>query len=87
MIPNYGHDYRSGRVISTAFIESMVNSLLAKRFVKKQQMQWTQRGAHLLLQLRVQVANGELRDTFARWYPDFSPSFEAVPVEEMAAAA
>jgi hypothetical protein len=35
---------------------------------KLQQMRWTQRGAHLLLQVRTQVLNGELRGTFRRWY-------------------
>jgi hypothetical protein len=49
-IPNYGQLWREGKVISTAFIESLVNSLLGKRFTKKQQMQWTHAGAHLLLQ-------------------------------------
>ena len=38
-------------------------------FVKKQQMRWTQRGAHLLLQTRVQVLNEDLRNTFCRWFP------------------
>ncbi|UUM22413.1 hypothetical protein [Mycoavidus sp. SF9855] len=33
---------------------------------KKQQMRWTRRGAHLLLQTRVQVLNGDLRKTFCR---------------------
>jgi hypothetical protein len=28
--------------------------------VKKQAMQWTERGAHLLLQTRTRVLNGEL---------------------------
>ena len=41
----------------------------SKRFVKKQQMRWTQRGAHLLLQIRVQVLNDNLRKTFGRWFP------------------
>jgi len=34
-----------------------------------QQMRWTQRGAHLLLQTRVQVLNDDLRKTFGRWFP------------------
>jgi transcriptional regulator with XRE-family HTH domain len=74
MIGNYGEDHRSGRLISTAFIESMVNSVLAKRFVKKQQMQWTPRGAHLLLQVRTALANQDLHKAFKRWYPDFPPT-------------
>jgi hypothetical protein len=44
-------------------------SLIAKRFVKKQQMRWTPRGAHLLLQVRVHVLNDELGTAFQRWYP------------------
>ena len=37
--------YRSGRRIATALAESAVNSLVARRMVKKQQMQWSKRGA------------------------------------------
>jgi hypothetical protein len=51
-IPNYDDRYRHEEVISTAFVESTVNYVVSKRFVKKQQMRWTQRGAHLLLQTR-----------------------------------
>ncbi len=68
-IPNYGQRYRSGETISTAFVESTVNYVLSKRFVKKQSMQWTKRGAHLLLQTRVKTLNNELASTFRRWYP------------------
>ena len=42
-----------------------------KRFVKKQQMQWTPRGGHLLLQTRTKVLNDDREDTFRRWYPRF----------------
>jgi hypothetical protein len=68
-IPNYGDRYRHDETISTAFVESTVNYVVSKRFVKKQQMRWTQRGAHLLLQTRVQVLNDDLRKTFVRWFP------------------
>src|SRR3546814_8880155 len=53
MIPNYGERRRYGEAVSTAFVESTVNQVVAKRFAKKQQMQWTPRGVHLLVQLRV----------------------------------
>jgi hypothetical protein len=33
-------------------------------------MQWTKRGAHLLLQTRVKTLNRELGAVFRRWYPD-----------------
>jgi hypothetical protein len=61
-IINYGARYRSGRRIATALAESGVNSLVARRMVKKQQMQWSKRGAHLLLQVRAAVLNGDLRE-------------------------
>jgi hypothetical protein len=70
-IVNYGERYRCGERISTGFVESTINQLVAKRFVKKQQMRWTPRGAHLLLQVRVQVLNNELGAAFQRWYPKF----------------
>jgi hypothetical protein len=44
-IVNYGDRYRNGETISTAFVESTVNEVISKRFVKKQQMRWTKEGA------------------------------------------
>ena len=70
LIPNYGERYRYGERISTGFVESTVNQVISKRFCKKQQMQWTKRGAHLLLQMRVKTLNQELGAVFQRWYPD-----------------
>jgi hypothetical protein len=32
-------------------------------------MQWTRRGAHLLLQTRTRALDGTLRPVFERWYP------------------
>ena len=75
-IPNYGDRYRHEETISTAFMESTVNYVVSKRFVK-QQMRWTQRGAHLLLQTRVQVLNDDLRNTFCRWFPGMMPDAQA----------
>lgn len=72
-IPNYGDRHRHDETISTAFVESTVNYVVSKRFVKKQQMRWTQRGAYLLLQTRVQVLNDDLRKTFVRWFPAMRP--------------
>lgn len=59
-IPNYGERYRCGKAIATGFVESTVNQVVSKRFCKQQQMQWSKRGAHLLLQTRVKTLNGEL---------------------------
>jgi hypothetical protein len=51
--------------------------------VKKQQMRWTESGAHRLLQVRTQVLNDDLRATFHRWYPGLKAAPE--PAEEEAA--
>ena len=68
-IPNYGDRYHYGEAITTAFVESTVNEVVSKRMVKKQQMRWTKQGAHLLLQVRIQTLNDDLKDTFRRLYP------------------
>jgi hypothetical protein len=76
-IPNYGERRRAGEPISTAFTESTVNQVISKRMVKKQQMRWTPRGAHLLVQVRTRVLNDQLADDFHRWYPGFSRAPDA----------
>jgi len=70
-ITNYGERYRQGDRISSGFVESAVNYVVAKRFTKRQQMQWSPKGAHLLLQMRTRVLNGELEQTFRNWHPNF----------------
>jgi hypothetical protein len=79
-IPNYGDRYRYGEKIATGFVESAVNQVISKRFVKKQQMRWTKKGAHLLLQIRTKVLNKELHSTFERWYTRMSPTQEELPL-------
>ena len=68
-LANYAAAYRKGKRISSQLAESAVNRLVAKRFVKKQQMRWSREGAHLLLQVRAAVLNGDLEGAFKRWYP------------------
>lgn len=70
-IVDYGERYRAGERISTGFVESTVNQVVAKRFGKRQSMRWTQAGAHLTLQARTQVLNGELENSFRRQWPGF----------------
>src|SRR6266571_9526755 len=82
VIPNDGERYRKGEAIATGFVESTVHEVVSKRFCKKQQMQWSKPGAHVLLQTRVKTLNGELGAIFKRWYPDMD-----IEVEEMPAAA
>ena len=81
-IPNYGERYRNHERIATSFVESAVNVVIAKRFNKKQQMQWSRQGAHMLLQIRTRTLDGTLRDLFDEWYPgcaanDDNPSVHA----------
>jgi hypothetical protein len=63
-------------------VESAVNQVISKRFVKKQQMRWAEAGAHLLLQIRIQVLNEDWRGTLSRWYP----GLQATPQAELKAA-
>ena len=74
--------YRHGETITTSFAESTVNQVISKRMVKKQQMRWTRRGAHLLLQVRTRVLNDDLRADFERWYPGLKAGKE--PTHEAA---
>ena len=62
----------AGEIISTSFVESAVNQVISKRMVKKQQMRWSPRGAHLLLQIRTRVLNDTLAEDYRRWYPHFT---------------
>ena len=80
LIPNYGERYRNGEPIATGFVESTVNEVVSKRFCKKQQMQWSKEGAHLLLQTRVRTLKGELSVIFKRWYPDMALEVDEMPV-------
>jgi hypothetical protein len=68
-IPDYSRRYRVGERIATSFVESAVNQIIDKRMCKSQQMGWSSESAHLLLQVRINVLDGCLREDFARWYP------------------
>ena len=69
-IPNYAERHRYGERVATAFAESTVNAVVGKRFTKRQQMRWSRRGAHLMLQTRTRVLDDTLRAKFQSWYPD-----------------
>jgi hypothetical protein len=84
-IPNYGERYRSGEAISSAFVESTANQVVSKRMVKKQQMRWVPKSAHLLLQVRTRVLNDDLAEVFKRWYPAFDGPAESTVAEDLAA--
>src|SRR5215472_7438033 len=63
-VPNYGERYRNGERIASGFVESAVNQVVSKRMVKHQQMQWSQRGARLLLQIRTRCSMKSRRRRF-----------------------
>ena len=46
---------RAYKIIPTIFVESPINTVVGKRFGKRQQMQWSKPGAHLLLGERQKV--------------------------------
>lgn len=86
-IPNYAERYRYGERVSTAFVESTVNTVIGKRFAKRQQMRWSKRGAHLLLQTRTRVLDGTLRIKFEEWYPGLAVNAHNQQPEPMQMAA
>ena len=69
MIPNYAERQRYGERVSTGFVESTVNTVVGKRFGKRQQMRWSKQGAHLMIQTRARTLDGTLRSKFEQWYP------------------
>jgi uncharacterized C2H2 Zn-finger protein len=83
-MPNYGERYRAGQRISTGFVESAVNEIVAKRMVKKQQMRWNRHTVQSFLDVRIHVLNGSLENAFRQWHQGFRPI--AVPHQVAVAA-
>ena len=79
-MPNYGKRYRAGRRISTGFVESAVNEIVAKRMVKKQQMRWNRHTVQGFLDVRIHVLNGTLENAFRHWHKGFRPIAEPLQV-------
>jgi hypothetical protein len=65
---------RNGEPISTAFVESAVNEIIAKRMNKKQQMRSNRATVQPFLDVRTTVLNGTLEDAFRCRYPGFRPA-------------
>jgi hypothetical protein len=84
-IGDYSERWDHGEIISTAFAESTVDLVVSRRFAKKQQMQWSKQGAHLLLQTRTHTLDGTLHDLFTSWYPAM-PANNGQPLPLAAAA-
>ncbi|CAG2158867.1 ISKra4 family transposase ISBte1 [Cupriavidus numazuensis] len=71
-IVNYGDRYRHGEPIASGFVESAVNQVVSKRFVKRQQMAWRPGHAHNFLQIRTAVLNNQFWSYVERWYPSIA---------------
>jgi hypothetical protein len=71
MLVHYAARRRRGEPISTAFVESAVNEIVAKRMNKKQQMRWNRTTVQPFLDVRTAVLNETLEDAFRRRYPGF----------------
>jgi hypothetical protein len=71
-VADYSERWDHGEIISTAFAESTVDLVISRRFAKKQQMQWSKKGAHRLVQTRTCTLDGTLHDLFTTWYPVMS---------------
>jgi hypothetical protein len=84
-IADYAERWNHGEIISTAFAESTVDLVVSRRFAKKQQMQWSKKGAHRLLQTRTCTLDGTLCDLFTTWYPAMAAN-DAQPTSLAAAA-
>jgi hypothetical protein len=71
MLVHYAARRRRGEPISTAFVESAVNEIVAKRMNKKQQMRWNRTTVQPFLDVRTAVLNDALEDAFRHRYPGF----------------
>src|SRR3954454_22276878 len=74
MLVHYAARRRRGEPISTAFVESAVNEIVAKRMNKRQQMRWNRTTLQPFLDVRTAVLNDTLAAAFRRRHPGFRPS-------------
>jgi hypothetical protein len=80
-IVNYQSWKRRGWRISTSGVEATVNRLIGRRLGKAQQMCWSKRGAHLLLQVRCALLNEQLLPVFQRWHWEVGEHRTKLPYE------
>jgi hypothetical protein len=81
---HYAARRRHGAPISTAFVESAVNEIVAKRMNKKQQMRWNRTTVQPFLDVRTAVLNDRLADAFRHCYPGFRPTNDDQVLSEAA---
>jgi hypothetical protein len=81
---NYGARHRHGEPISTGFVESAINEIIARRMIKKQQMRWNRWTVQPFLDVSVAVLDGTLESSFRRLYSDFRPANDIPPISAAA---
>ena len=67
---HYAARRRRGEPISTAFAESLINEIVARRMNKKQ-MRWNRMTVQPFLDVRTAVLDGTLENVFRHRYPGF----------------
>jgi hypothetical protein len=72
-----GERYRNGERTSPGFVESTVNQVVSKRMRKTADGVDQEKERVLLLQGRTRALNGELEETFRRWYLKCRPELPA----------
>jgi len=70
----YAARRRRGEPISTAFVESAVGEIVAKRMNKKQQIRWNRTTVQSFLDVRTAVLNDTLEAAFRHRHPGFRPA-------------
>ena len=76
---NYGAHRRRGEPISTAFVESAVNEIIAERMVKRQQIRWNRWTVQPFLDVRVAALDGTLERSFRQIYRNFRAATDVHP--------
>jgi hypothetical protein len=81
---HYAARRRRGEAISTAFVESAVNEIVAKRMNKAQQMRWNRATVQPFLDVRTAVLSDTLEGAFRHRYPGFRPAIDGQALPEAA---
>jgi len=84
MLVPYAARRRRGEPISTAFVESAINEIVAKRMNKKQQMRWNRTTVQPFLDVRTAVLNDTLENAFRHCFPGFRSANEDHDLSEAA---
>lgn len=74
LLVGYAKRYLRGQRIVTAVVESRVNRVIGRRLTKKQPMRWSRLGAHLLVQIRVDVLGRALAAPLSTLVPEIPPA-------------